>query len=97
MTDYTQTLVSLRRPRLLIRAARLGMASYNRKRDLKRITHSDTQFDGARALRRLMALEADVEQSRRAGDMAYSPARHVDLLIALMSEAQLWLRARTTA
>ncbi|WP_068115432.1 DUF6477 family protein [Tropicimonas marinistellae] len=92
MTDFCQTLASLRRPRLLIRAARLGVTGYNRNRDLKRITNGEPPRENAKVLRRLMAIEADLEQSRQDGEVTYSPARHVDILIALIAEAQLWLR-----
>lgn len=92
MTDFLSALSTLRRPRLLIRAARHGMLEYNRSRDLKRITRGDVLPPPDRALSRLMALEADQEASRTAGDAAYSPARHVDILSALMGEARLLLR-----
>ncbi len=38
MTDFRAILATLRRPRLLIRAARLGMEDYRRDRDLGRLT-----------------------------------------------------------
>ncbi len=37
MTDFRLLLAELRRPRLLIRAARYGMQDYRRERDLKRL------------------------------------------------------------
>ena len=41
MSDFRQMLAEIRRPRLLIRAARFGMTEYNRDRDLKRLLASD--------------------------------------------------------
>ena len=37
MTDFRKVLADLRRPRLLIRAARFGLTDYRRERDLRRI------------------------------------------------------------
>ncbi|SNS41627.1 DUF6477 family protein [Tropicimonas sediminicola] len=97
MHDLSTTLTNLRRPRLLLRAARMGMASYNRGRDLKRITRGDVADSSGRVLPRLLALEEDLEHRRCSGDAGYSPARHVDILIALMAEARLWLRTTAAA
>ena len=37
MTDLATILAALRRPKILIRAARAGVADYRRERDLKRL------------------------------------------------------------
>lgn len=42
MNDVTTLLNALRRPRLLIRAARFGLNDYNRNRDLKRVMRTST-------------------------------------------------------
>ena len=89
MTDLIQLLSTLRRPRLLIRAARFGMADYNRERDLKRLIRESSAPTPARAVSRLMSEEAALEETRTSGDASYSVARHVDILIALMAEAKL--------
>ncbi|WP_435167714.1 DUF6477 family protein [Falsirhodobacter sp. 1013] len=86
MTDFRTLLAALSRPRLLVRAARLGIEDYRRDRDLRRLT------DHARpesALPRLLEQEAVMEATRMAGDASYCVARHVELLIALMAEARL--------
>ncbi|NDR58278.1 DUF6477 family protein [Aliiruegeria sabulilitoris] len=88
MTDFTQALASLRRPGLLIRAARYGQQGYDRKRDLKRIAGGEEIPAPDRAVKRLMDLEAELEYSRRSRDAAYSASRHVETLIALMAEAR---------
>ena len=92
MTHPIDSLNALRRPRLLIRAARHGVAEYNRTRDLRRVIRAEGSVSPARAVSRLMALEAEQEATRQAGDASYSVARHVEILIALMAEATL-LRA----
>ncbi len=95
--DPVTDLSSVRRPRLLIRAARFGLADYVRERDLKRLLKTASPPAPATALRRLMAAEAEMEETRRAGDAGYSAARHVELLIALMAEAGLLARRRKAA
>lgn len=89
MTDIVQILSNLRRPRLLIRAARFGLQEYSRERDLKRVMKTATPPSPVRAVNTLMAQEAHLEETRQSGDAAYSVARHVDVLIALMAEASL--------
>lgn len=86
MTDVRTLLTDLRRPRLLIRAARFGLADYRRERDLKRLV------DGTRpeqTVPRLLSEEERMEAERLAGLASYSIARHVELLIALMAEVRL--------
>ena len=89
MTELLGALNTLRRPRLLIRAARFGLRDYNRERDLRRLVRSETTPAPVRAIPSLIAEEARIEQTRRARDAAYSPARHVELLVALIAEARL--------
>ncbi|WP_128253880.1 DUF6477 family protein [Falsirhodobacter deserti] len=86
MTDFRNILANLSRPRLLVRAARLGIDEYRRERDLRRLTdHSRPES----ALPRLLETEARLEETRLAGDASYSVARHVEVLIALMAEVRL--------
>jgi hypothetical protein len=87
MTDLTRPAQNLTRPRLLMQAARSGLALYRRERDLKRIAGSADLGPGP-ALDRLISIEAGLEATRRAGDAAYSVATHVDVLIALLAEAR---------
>lgn len=89
MADIIATLATLRRPRLLMRAARFGTMNYNRTRDLKRILGAHQTLSPSAALTRLMDEEARLEEIRIARDAAYSATRHVDLLIALLCEARL--------
>lgn len=89
MTDTLAELAALRRPRLLIRAARHGQGDYNRNRHLRHIFRVDTLPSPDQALARLLPLEAEAEARRVAHDAAYSVTRHVELLIALMAESRL--------
>lgn len=93
MTDFSAILKDLRRPRLLIRAARHGLCDYRRDRDLRRLIRLATLPSPDRALRALLAEEAEIERSRQAGEARYSVGRHIEILIALMAELRLLPRA----
>lgn len=87
MCDYHKRMAALRRPGLLIRAARFGVQDYRRERDLKRLLGALPGPD--RALARLMADEAALEEVRGSDEAGYDLRRHLDLLIAMMGEARL--------
>lgn len=87
MTNILPKLNRLRRPRILIRAARHGMKNYFRDRDLPRILRAAALPCPATAFDRLLFEEDQIEAKRKTGDASYSIARHVELLIALLSEA----------
>ena len=90
MTDHPHaTLNALRRPKLLIRAARFGLAEYVRDRDLRRLMRMPAAPAPRVAVTWLLEEEARLERIRQIGAAAYAPARHVEVLIALMAEAQL--------
>lgn len=89
MTDASTLLADLRRPRLLIRAARFGLVDYDRTRDLKRLLGLTVPPSPSVAVERLIEEEAAHEERRRAGGLGYSPTRHVDVLIALIAEVRL--------
>lgn len=88
MTDFRALLSNLRRPQLLIRAARFGLSDYRRDRDLKRLLDGQ-QPSPDRSVPRLLSEEERLEEDRRAGDAGYSVAHHIEVLIALMAEVRL--------
>lgn len=83
MTDFAALLTALRRPRILIRAARAGLLDHCRKRDLKPSRGSERAF-GA-----LLAEEDALETHRTSGEATYDPRRHIAVLTALLAEALL--------
>ena len=95
MMDLLSFLTKLHRPRLLVRAARYGITDYKRDVHLTRILGTSRLPRSAVALTDLINLEMDADELRRQKAATYSPARHVELLIAMMGEAQL-LRASTS-
>ncbi len=96
MQDPLSRLESLKRPRLLIRAARIGAAEYRRGAHLERVLGYGSKPRNAEALTRLLDLEADHEARRRENPASYSLAGHVDVLIAMVGEARV-LRANRAA
>jgi len=96
MQDIISMITTLRRPRLLVRAAKIGSNDYDRDRHLHRILGYGTLPGPGAALMRLMDIEREVDALRREDDTAYSLVRHLDLLIALMGEAQLFQASRAT-
>ena len=89
MTNPLSMLNQLRRPPLLIEAARLGLADYHREMALRRHLDIMRPPSVAAALLALIEIEAEIDRERRCGGAGYSPARHVDVLIAMMGEARL--------
>ena len=96
MQDLMTQLSALRRPRLLIRAARIAAQDYRRDARLPRLLgYGVTPRSGA-ALIKLMSMESEQNAQRKNGDACYSIAAHVEVLTAIMGEAQL-LRAQIDA
>lgn len=85
----SRTPAPLRRPAVLIRAARAGLPLYRRARDLRRLLGAeDTPPAPGRALLALLELETECE-ARRHDDPGYDASRHLTVLIALLAEARL--------
>lgn len=92
MQDIITMLQSLRRPKLLMRAARIGAEDYRREMHLPRLLGYGVLPRHTNALLRLIEIENAVNEQRVNGDSSYSLIRHVDLLIAMLGEARV-LRA----
>jgi hypothetical protein len=89
MTDLATLLNALRRPKILVRAARAGVADYRRDRDLKRILRQTKPGAPQQAIGRLLAEEKRLEATRAAGEATYSIQRHVAVLTAILAEVRL--------
>jgi hypothetical protein len=92
MQDVLTMMSKLTRPRLLIRAARIGADDYRRDRRLQRILGYGRSLRSTEALLKLMEIEVAMNQMRSDADASYSLVQHVDILIAMMGEARI-LRA----
>lgn len=86
MTDLATVLNALRRPKLLIRAARAGVIDYRRDRDLKRILRQ--RIAPSEAIGTLLDEENRLEETRASGEATYSIQRHVAVLTAILAEAR---------
>ncbi len=80
-------LTSLKRPKLLVEAARHGAKLYSRKRDLKRLIGGHAYRSHAQILDTLSQREANLDLDRRDKQATYSVTRHVQVLSALMAES----------
>jgi hypothetical protein len=97
MIDHLLAATTLRRPRLLIRAARIGSESYARDRHLHRLLGEREVASRAAPLGELLEREAPMDAARRTGAAAYSAARHVALLSAIIAETRIARQAREDA
>ncbi|WP_323769182.1 DUF6477 family protein [Antarctobacter sp.] len=89
MKDILGLLNDLRRPRILIRASRIGAQDYRRNPHLHRLIGYGALPRPGAALMRLMEMEADLDDKRLKDDAAYSVSRHVEVLTAMMGEARI--------
>ncbi|MEL6643510.1 MAG: DUF6477 family protein [Pseudomonadota bacterium] len=97
MSKTIDLIAKLRRPPLLIRAARFGMRDYNRSRDLQRLLPGRGIPAPHKAVEYLVDEERELEATRILGDASYSVLKHVRVMIALLGEVQLAKRSVTDA
>jgi hypothetical protein len=88
MDTLNHRIDALKRPRLLVRAARLGLAHYRRERDLTRLLGAAIPTSVNSLVEVLLGREAGMEEARSGGEAHYSAPMHLDVLIALIAEAQ---------
>jgi hypothetical protein len=93
----TAILAALRRPPLLVRAARFGLVGYDRARTLARLLPGVGTARPGSAFAALMLREADMETDRCGNAPGYVVASHVELLIALIGEARLAAQAEAAS
>jgi len=93
MHDILGLVEQIKRPRLLIHAARIGLEDYRRDSSLRRLLGYGTRPRTGAVLIRLIELEADLDNRRRVSETGYCLTRHVEVLSAIMAEARLLRRA----
>lgn len=89
MKTGLQTLHALRRPKILVRAARHALPDYDREVCLRRLLPGYSSLAPRDAITLLLEREAALDRSRRDGTSGYSAARHVEVIMALIAEARL--------
>jgi len=97
MQDILSMLNALHRPRLLIRAARIGAEDYRRAAHLPRLLGYGQLPRHGNALMRLMEMERELNALRLGDDSSYSLLRHIDVLIAIVGEGRILRAAQVEA
>ena len=81
---FTATL----RPRMLVKTAKIGARLYRRQRDLPGAIPGLLAQPEHRIIPRLIEAELKCERERRAASPGYRPARHLQILSALLAETR---------
>lgn len=89
MQDVLTRVATMRRPALLLRAARHGAPKYRRNIHLPRALNGLEPAKHGNAILRLLEEEERLNDLRLTGEAAYSATRHVMLMIAVLAEAAL--------
>ena len=97
MQDALTLQQRLHRPRLLMRAARIGAEDYRRAAHLPRLLGYGNLPRHTQALMRLMEIEAELNAQRIDDESAYNLLRHIDVLIAIVGEARIMQAAQSAA
>ena len=97
MQDVLTMLQGLHRPRLLMRAARIGAEDYRRAAHLPRLLGYGNLPRHSQALLRLMEHEAELNTQRLDDESGYNLLRHIDVLIAIVGEARIMQAAQSAA
>jgi hypothetical protein len=95
MQDLLSMLHALHRPRLMMRAARIGAEDYKRSAHLPRLLGYGVLPRHGAAVMKLMEIEAEFEDQRKGSDANYSLVQHIDVMIALVSESRSLRAAQT--
>ncbi|MDE4302668.1 DUF6477 family protein [Phaeobacter gallaeciensis] len=96
MQDALSRLAALHRPRLLVRTARIGASSYLREKSLNRLLGYGARPSPSAAILRLLDMEYELNACRLLRDAGYDLRRHIEVLIALMGEANLLRSSKET-
>ena len=89
MKDIISMRHTIKRPRLLMRAARIGSQDYRRSVHLPRLLGYGQLPRHGPALMKLVEIEDDLNTQRKDKDSAYSLLRHIDIMIAIVGEAHI--------
>lgn len=93
MKDIISQVMSLKRPEILVRAARFGVDDYRRDRHLPRCLKKENLPSPGQALIALLDIEKQLNSDRATKSGGYQATRHIDVLVAIMAEAQLFRAA----
>ena len=88
MQDALTILHKLRRPKMLMRAAQIGVAEYKRVAHLLRLLGYGRMPKQSEAILKLIEIEKNLKALREAGESADNLLRHIDVMIAIVGEAR---------
>ncbi len=84
MTQVSAEIVNIRRPKILMQAAKICAKGYKRETMLPRLLGASA----ARVVEVLRVQEEGLEGERQARISTYSPQAHVEVLSALLAESK---------
>ena len=79
----------IKRPKILLQAAKIGLKTYSRNRDLKRLFKVQEIPQPMQVFKRLLKNETVLEEARKKGDAAYDMKLHIQVMTALLQEIYL--------
>ena len=90
MQDALTILHKLRRPKMLMRAAQIGVAEYKRVAHLLRLLGYGRMPKQSEVILKLIEIEIEknLKALRKAGESADNLLRHIDVMIAIVGEAR---------
>ena len=88
MQDIFSQLAKLHRPRILMRAARIGADDYDRGVHLRRLLGPAVPARHGPALMQLMEIEGYLNDQRLNEGSGYNMLAHVEVMIAIVAEAR---------
>ncbi len=81
--------IVMKRPKILLLAAKVGLKTYSRNKELKRLFKTRTVPQPPHALRMLRIREMYLEKARKKGKAAYDMKLHIQVMTALLQELYL--------
>lgn len=92
----TQIFQKILRPKILMQAAKIGLQTYRRETDLKKILGSRGTSDQNQIISQLSDREIKREEARKNGNAAYDMNKHIQIMTALLQELYLLPKDRLT-
>ena len=92
----TQIFQKILRPKILMQAAKIGLQTYRRETDLKKILGSRDTSGQNQIISQLSDREIELEEARKNGNAAYDMNKHIQIMTALLQELYLLPKDRLT-
>ena len=86
MSEFHSKLSTIKRPKILIKAAKIASRTYLRSRDLSGVLGYSHPTTDRSIRQQLFDLESSINQKRRLEDASYDLKTHVQVLSALLAE-----------